>query len=175
VDFALETTDPIRGFLVGAGRALGLVVVAACSEVSPPPPQPIAFNHRAHAENEIECTRCHQGVESQAKAGLPPISACAVCHRRRDIPDHPEVLKFMGALEAGDTIRWRKVNVMPEGSMVHFKHNPHIRAGVDCATCHGDVAQMALAQEVIETADMGWCVGCHRDNGASVDCLTCHH
>jgi hypothetical protein len=81
----------------------------------------------------------------------------------------------MGALEAGDTIRWRKVNVMPERSMVHFKHNPHVRAGVDCATCHGDVAQMTLAQEVIETADMGWCVGCHRDNGASIDCLTCHH
>jgi hypothetical protein len=23
--------------------------------------------------------------------------------------------------------------------------------------------------------EMGWCVMCHRDNGASQDCLTCHY
>ena len=157
------------------GSVLGLLVVLGCSEASPPPPQPIAFNHRTHAENDIECTRCHQGVETQAEAGLPPISTCAVCHRRRAIPDHPEVQKFMTALDAGTSIAWRKVNVLPATAMVHFKHSPHILAGVECTTCHGDVAQMALAEEVVETADMGWCVSCHRENEASVDCLTCHH
>ncbi len=155
--------------------ALGLAALAACSEVPPPPPQPIAFSHRAHAENEIDCARCHQGVESQAEAGLPPLSSCAVCHRRRAIPDHPEVLKFMEVLEAGGSLLWRKVNVMPESAMVHFKHDAHTRAGVGCATCHGEVAEMTVAQQVVRTADMGWCVSCHEERGASADCLTCHH
>ncbi len=166
---------------VGAGygpwRALpALALLAGCAEApAPAPAQPIAFSHLAHAENDIGCTRCHEGVESQAEAGLPPISSCAVCHRRRAIPDHPEVLKFMGALERDEPVIWSKVNVMRESAMVHFRHDAHTRAGVDCATCHGDVAAMTVAREVVETADMGWCVRCHRENGASVDCLVCHH
>ncbi len=51
--------------------------LAGCSDPPPPPPpaQPIAFNHQTHAENDIDCTRCHQGVETQAEAGLPAISS----------------------------------------------------------------------------------------------------
>jgi c(7)-type cytochrome triheme protein len=84
-------------------------------------------------------------------------------------------MKFMAVLEAGDSLLWRKVNVMPESALVQFKHQAHIRAEVECATCHGDVSQMTVAQQVINTADMGWCVSCHRENDASIDCLTCHY
>jgi len=153
---------------------LSIICLGGCSG-PPPPSQPIAFNHQTHAENDIACVRCHQGVETQAEAGLPALSSCAVCHRRRAIPDHPEVLKFMELLEKREPLLWRKVNVMPESAMMHFKHNPHIRAGVECSTCHGDVAQMAIARRVIDTADMGWCLSCHEESGASTDCLTCHH
>ena len=153
-----------------------VVSLTACSDEPPPaPPQPIAFSHQTHAEDEIECVRCHQGVESQAEAGLPPLSSCAVCHRRRAAPDHPEVLKFMELLERGEPLIWRKVNVMPAAAMVHFRHNAHTRAGIDCVTCHGDVSQMTVARQVVRTADMGWCVRCHRERDASDDCLTCHH
>jgi hypothetical protein len=34
---------------------------------------------------------------------------------------------------------------------------------------------MTVAQQVVDVANMGWCLGCHREQGASVDCLTCHH
>lgn len=156
--------------------ACPLVLLTACSsDLPPPPPQPIAFNHQVHIENEIECVRCHQGVETQAQAGLPPISSCAVCHRRNDAPDSPEVLKFMGNLERGEPVIWRKVNTLPTSAMVHFKHSPHIAAGVECATCHGDVGSMTVARQVVNVADMGWCLSCHKERGASVDCLTCHH
>ena len=153
-----------------------IVCLGGCSdEPPPPPPQPIAFSHQAHAENDIGCLRCHQGAETQAEAGLPALSSCAVCHRRRAVPDHPEVLKFMELLEKREPLVWRKVNVMPESAMMHFKHKPHARAGVECSTCHGDVGQMTLARRVIDTADMAWCISCHQENGASVDCLVCHH
>lgn len=161
---------------IGAvGVAAALVVLAGCQEgPEPPPPQPIAFNHSAHIENDVACTECHEGVETQAEAGLPPISTCASCHRRT-IPDHPEVVRFMEYYQNDEPIVWRKVNALPESAMVHFNHAPHIRAGVDCATCHGDVGQMTVAQAVLNVADMGWCVSCHQENQASSDCLTCHH
>lgn len=160
----------------GTGAVCALVVAAGCTEEPPPPPpQPIAFSHQTHAENDIACDRCHQGADTQAEAGLPPISSCAVCHRRRAIPDHPEVLKFMEHLENEEPLLWRKVHVLPASAMVHFKHSPHVRAGVECATCHGDVARMTVARQVVDVANMGWCVSCHRENGASDDCLTCHH
>jgi len=155
--------------------ALALLVLAGCSQSLPDPPeQPIAFNHMVHIENEVECARCHQGVDTQAEAGLPPISTCAVCHRR-EIPDHPEVVRFMEYLENDEPILWRKVYSLPAGAMVHFNHSAHINADVECATCHGDVSQMTVAQQMVDVARMGWCVSCHEENGASADCLTCHH
>jgi formamidopyrimidine-DNA glycosylase len=163
--------------MMASGALLVALMAAGCSsEPPPPPPQPIAFNHSVHAENDIDCTRCHQGVETQAQAGLPAMATCATCHRR-EATDHPEVVRFMEQYASGngEPMVWRKVNVMPTSAMVHFKHKPHIRAGVDCTSCHGDVTQMTVAQRVINTASMGWCLDCHKEQNASIDCLTCHH
>jgi len=163
--------------MMASGALLVALMAAGCSsEPPPPPPQPIAFNHSVHAENDIACTRCHQGVETQAQAGLPAMATCATCHRR-EATDHPAVMAFMEqyANGNGEPMVWRKVNVMPTSAMVHFKHSPHIRAGVECASCHGDVTQMTVAQQVINTASMGWCLDCHKEREASIDCLTCHH
>ena len=162
---------------IGAMLVAGCVLAsAACTDELPPPPsQPIAFSHRAHAEAEdIPCVRCHQGVATQVKAGLPPVSSCVSCHRRV-IPDHPEIAKLMDAFQAREPIVWTKVNSMPVTAMVHFRHDAHIRAEIECSTCHGDVADMTIARRVINTADMGWCLDCHRAREASIDCLTCHH
>lgn len=167
--------DRMRYRTRGFGLACALTLLVGCSDGEPPPGQPIAFSHRTHSDEGISCDRCHQGAETQAEAGLPPLSSCAVCHRRRAIPDHPEVVKFMTNLDAGEPVLWRKVHVIPQSAMVHFKHNAHMRAGIDCSTCHGDVAGMTVARQVVDVANMGWCLSCHRENDASVDCLTCHH
>jgi len=152
-----------------------LATLGACSdEPPPPPPQPIAYSHKAHIDAGLECSRCHRGADRAKEAGLPEMRACVTCHRRA-IPDHPEIVKFNALYEAGEPLLWRKVNVMPRDAMVHFHHGAHARAEIGCETCHGDVGQMALAQRVINTADMGWCVDCHREEEASIDCLTCHH
>ena len=156
---------------------LAAVLVAGCSTGAQPesPPQPVAFSHKAHSENEITCTSCHLGAETQAQAGLAPLASCATCHRRAILPDHPEIVKVIEYFENREPLVWRKVNVIPDGAMVHFKHKPHARAGVECSSCHGDVGQMTLARPEFNVADMGFCIDCHLQTGASVDCLTCHH
>jgi len=139
----------------------------------PTPEQPIAYDHQVHIEAGLECVRCHRGAEEGVHAGMPSVQACAGCHRR-EIPDHPEVQKVMLASENREPILWAKVNVIPDSAMVHFNHRAHARAGVECLTCHGDVASMTVAEPVRNVADMGWCVECHRENEASDDCLACH-
>ncbi|HUP25746.1 MAG TPA: cytochrome c3 family protein [Thermoanaerobaculia bacterium] len=157
---------------------LGLaVLLAGCG---PPaageaPPQPIAFVHSVHVvQEELECTRCHRGAAEQKRAGLPPMFVCVACHRHA-IPDHPEVAKLLEAYDAKQPILWRKVNVMPESAMVQFHHGAHARAEVACTECHGDVPTMTVAAPVRQVADMSWCVDCHREREASVDCIACHY
>lgn len=164
-----------RRTFAGAAFAVLAVLLAGCADGPPPTPeQPFAFSHQAHAADDIECTRCHVGVETQNQAGLPPMATCAGCHRRQ-AADHPVVMAFMEQYAAGEPVVWQKVNTIPESAMVHFKHAPHVQANVDCATCHGDVEQMTVAEAPLQVADMGWCVDCHREQEASIDCLTCHH
>jgi len=166
----------LRHFTGLGVAALGLLLIAGCSpRPQPAPEQPIAYNHQVHVQDEeMACTRCHLGAETQDHAGLPPMTVCAGCHRRQGT-DIPAVVAFMEQYGQDQPITWRKVNYMPESAMVHFRHKPHARAGVGCENCHGDVGSMTVAQQVVNTADMGWCVDCHRREEASIDCLTCHH
>ena len=152
-----------------------LLWVAGCTPEPQPPSQPVAFSHKAHVDNEIACTSCHPGAETQAQAGLTPLAGCATCHRRAIIPDHPEVMKVIERFRNREPLVWNRVNVIPDAAMVHFKHKPHARAGVSCDSCHGNVGEMTVARQAVDVADMGWCVSCHQQQGASIDCLTCHH
>ena len=155
--------------------ALELRVAVGCAPPTrlPTPPQPIAYDHAVHVADGMQCVRCHAGAAEGVHAGLPALRLCASCHRRV-IPEHPEVQKILAAWEEQEPIRWRKVNVLPTRAMVQFNHRAHARAGVECGVCHGDVATMTVAEPVINVANMGWCVECHRERGASDDCLTCH-
>jgi hypothetical protein len=59
-----------------------------------------------------------------------------------------------------------------------FSHQPHLSAGLNCESCHGDVAGMDADQQVVRM-DMGWCLDCHlkqpEENSARLtDCLACH-
>ena len=159
--------------LTGTALLAALAVNCARSASGREVPQPIAFSHKAHAEAELECFRCHRGAEKQAQAGLVALRTCASCHRRV-IPEHPEIQKVLAAFEAEEAIEWRKVNHLPAKAMVHFHHGVHTQAGVECQSCHGDVAQMTTAQPVLDVANMGWCIDCHRENEATIDCLACH-
>lgn len=167
---------PIPGSLATLLALAALPFAVACRPAVAEVEQPIAFDHAVHEAEGVRCVRCHLGAETQDQAGLMRVERCAACHRRV-IPEHPEVAKVLAAWQNGESILWRRVAWISESAGVQFSHGAHARAGVECRTCHGDVAQQAVAQPPAEHRldDMDWCVECHRSNEASIDCLTCHY
>ncbi len=137
-----------------------------------PSAQPIAFSHAHHvAEVGIDCQFCHAYARRGPVAGIPSVQRCAGCHRVV-LSERPEILEVLEYWENEEPIPWVRVHDLPDH--VRFTHKAHVRAGVGCETCHGDVAAMEAAVQV-ESLRMGWCVDCHQERGATRDCLACHY
>ena len=137
----------------------------------PSPEQPIAFSHRLHAgEYGIDCRYCHRGVERSPVAGIPPMATCQSCHMYI-ANDLPEIIKLLEYVKNKQPVEWVRVYNLPEH--VYFPHMMHTRAELDCSKCHGNVAAMDRIERGV-SMKMGWCLGCHRDYEASIDCWTCH-
>jgi DnaJ-class molecular chaperone len=133
--------------------------------------QPVAFSHRVHVmKMNMECTFCHVYAERSPRAGVPHVQTCVECHEAA-ARDKPEVKKILDYWERKEPIPWIKVHDLPDH--VYFSHKRHVRKGVECRECHGEVQYMAAARQV-RPLTMGWCVTCHEQRGAPKDCLTCH-
>lgn len=139
--------------------------------------QPIAFPHDVHAgTNQIDCQYCHFSAERSVDAGIPPVASCMGCHTLvggTTETAQTEIAKVREYYNNGEPIPWQRIYKVSDH--VHFPHLRHIAAEVACQTCHGEVQEMAVVQEVNQPLAMGWCVTCHRDNGASTDCTVCHY
>ena len=154
---------------------LGLLVTAVWlvqAEEPYAPDQPIAFDHKVHVtDHDIQCLYCHTYADRSPFAGVPSVERCMGCHlivARQS----PEVETLNDYWQRGEPISWVKVNVLPR--FVHFNHEAHVRAEVQCQECHGAVESMSKVARVA-SLEMGWCLDCHREEEASVDCLTCHY
>lgn len=139
------------------------------------PEQPINFSHVRHVQiNKMECQYCHWSVAKAAYAAIPEVEACLGCHKYilgSTEEQKSEIKKIQEYFAAGDPIPWKKVHVMPDH--VRFNHKRHVRAGVSCQECHGQIPEMPKVERV-SSLKMGWCMDCHRSRGASIDCWTCH-
>jgi Cytochrome c7 and related cytochrome c len=180
--------------------ALALVCATACGAGSPPqasssvfttahrtagdaardffnvrtaPRQPLPFPHKTHIAKKAVCTDCHESVEKGPIAGIPSVKTCMICHSQI-ATDKPLIKQVTSYADKGVEIPWQRVYGFTHEAHVRFQHAPHIRASVDCAACHGDVANQTVAERVVDH-NMGFCVDCHRRNNASNDCLTCHY
>ena len=136
------------------------------------PEQPIAYTHKLHLANGLQCTDCHVGVDQGPDARIPSVNFCMTCHQVI-ATDKPEIKKLAGYKARGEDIPWQRVYGFEPSAHVKFNHAPHVRAGVDCAKCHGDMRTQTVAERKVDHT-MGFCVECHRQNNASVDCVTCH-
>jgi hypothetical protein len=178
--------------------AFALVVTAAASsglynytdDERSGPEQPIEFSHAVHANKlSIDCLYCHTGADKSQHATVPAVSVCMGCHQHVLEGSSPnsaaEIAKLREFYEKGESIPWIRIHGVPEH--VQFKHMRHVAAGVECSTCHGPVKEMNRIWLVPDTKtrtsslwlpaaklEMGWCMDCHLERGASDDCAACH-
>jgi Cytochrome c7 and related cytochrome c len=138
----------------------------------PEPIQPIAFTHKVHLANGLQCVNCHIGVDQGPDARIPSVNFCMTCHRVI-ATTNPEIQKLAGYLARGEDVPWQRVYGFEPSAHVKFNHAPHIRAGVQCAECHGDMTKQTVAVRAVNL-NMGFCLQCHRQHNVSVDCVTCH-
>jgi len=121
--------------------------------------QPFQFSHAHHVGGVgLDCRYCHTSVEKSAFAGIPPTKTCMNCHSQ--IWANAPILEPVRASFRNDKpLNWIRVNDLPD--FVYFNHQIHIKQGVGCDTCHGQVDKMPLMYQA-KSLLMEWCVGCHR-------------
>ena len=110
--------------------------------VKPDASQPIEFPHKIHVEKEHQAARrtVTRAVTKGPRAGLPSVNTCLVCHASI-ATDKPLIKQITAMRKRGSTSPGSASTVTREQAHVRFNHAPHIRAKVECATCHGDIAQ----------------------------------
>ena len=172
-----------RSLRIALGLALALFVGVTTSVVlsgrvqepetaKDPFAQPIAFSHAHHVtEIGLDCQMCHVYARRGPVAGIPPVETCVGCHKQV-LSDQPEIQKVLEFWENKQPIPWVRVHDLPD--YTRFSHKRHVLVGIDCAECHGNVGLMEAAVQV-ESLTMGWCVTCHKEREAPLDCLTCHY
>lgn len=151
------------------------------------PEQPIAFSHKVHAGiNKIDCKYCHVGAERGKSAVIPSLSVCMNCHYNIQgvnglDPNYPkavydkEIAKIYSYIgfnaetlkyeNEAKPVEWIKIHNLPDH--VYFNHSQHVKvAGLECQTCHGQVQEMDVVQQM-ENLSMGWCVNCHRNTNVN--------
>ena len=164
--------DQESGVFTTAHRSVGAAVKEFFGRRTTPV-QPIAYTHKVHLANGLQCVFCHAGVDQGPDARIPGVSVCMTCHQAI-ATDKPEIKKLAAYKARGEDVPWQRVYGFQPSAHVKFNHAPHIRAGVDCSKCHGDLHTMTVAERKVDHT-MGFCIECHRQNNASVDCVTCHY
>ncbi len=173
----------VRGDGNDAGPvAASVAVLPAYVPASIAPAQPIPFSHRRHAgELGLACAVCHVGASPAARNDvadsggghmtLPGTETCMNCHVAIGT-DKPPIRDLTAMHTANQDVEWVRVYRLLEG--VNWSHRPHIGAGVDCQTCHGQVATLEVMRVATPVTAMATCLNCHRSTGANAQCETCH-
>ena len=124
------------------------------------PEQPIKFSHAIHAGKlNIDCQYCHTGVEKTRHAGIPSPSICMNCHSFAK-RESPEVQKLIQHFFDKKPIHWKRIHKVPDYAF--FNHSVHVKKGINCVHCHGDVANMDVISQK-QSFRMGQCLSCHRN------------
>jgi Cytochrome c7 and related cytochrome c len=160
-----------------ASAAVGVAGLEGCARALP---QPLAFNHRLHAQNGVPCLVCHPTATTGQGATLPAVSVCRRCHE--DVLfESPEEAKIRVAASSGRGLRW--VPVYALRPFVYFSHLRHAGFGkLSCSACHGDVEERSrpfrrASSPFSGAKGMGACIRCHVESHsqyAGVDCVDCH-
>src|SRR5436190_8033636 len=121
--------------------------------------QPVQFSHQHHVGGlGIDCRYCHTSVEVSPFAGLPPTKTCMNCHSQI-WTQSPMLEPVRESYRSGKSLEWNRVHKL--AGFAYFDHSIHVKKGVGCSTCHGQVEQMPLMRQTASLY-MEWCLECHR-------------
>ncbi|MBZ0265494.1 cytochrome c family protein [bacterium] len=161
----------MNGLLLALGAGGGLILVLVVgffwyygspkfTDVGYRPSQPIDYSHKLHAGDlGMDCRYCHSQVEQSRHANLPATSVCMNCHSIVGT-DNEKLLPLRESWANQEPIEWNRVHMLPD--YAYFDHSAHLRAGVSCLSCHGNVAEMEVVSQK-QPLSMGWCLDCHRN------------
>ncbi len=179
-----EMEPPMRPARSPASRAIALGLAAlgvlGAAGCGPAASQPIAFNHRLHADNGIPCQVCHPTAASGAGASLPTVALCQRCHEDV-LYESAEEAKIRLAAASGRGIHWTVAGALKPH--VYFSHRRHVTLGkLACAECHGEVELRTAPFGAGERGfagrgGMAACIRCHEESHslhAGTDCMNCH-
>lgn len=133
------------------------------------------FDHAYHVDEEgLDCTSCHMGAEDDDRPGMPALGLCRLCHEEPEEPaegEEPEPDLTAGYFDEEGAYAREPFSKLAEE--VIFSHLGHVEAGVDCASCHGDLLAEAEYDASVGVT-MAECSSCHEESGAPNDCTVCH-
>lgn len=120
--------------------------------------QPVPFSHKHHVQGlGIDCRHCHYSVEDSTFAGIPPTKTCMTCHSQI-WNEAPMLEPVRESYRRDESLAWVRVHDLPD--FVYFNHAMHVKKGVGCASCHGQVDEMPLVY-MANSLQMDWCMDCH--------------
>lgn len=130
------------------------------TDVGYAPVQPIPYSHEFHVgELGLDCRYCHTEVEVSPVAMVPPTQTCMNCHTMIKT-ESPQLAPLRASWEEGTPLRWIRIHKVPD--YAYFDHSAHLRVGVGCESCHGNIAEMEVVH-LDQSLSMGWCLDCHRN------------
>ncbi|MGC8743471.1 MAG: cytochrome c3 family protein [Verrucomicrobiia bacterium] len=130
------------------------------SRVGYQPLQEVSFSHKTHAgELMIDCRYCHYLAEQGWCAGIPEASICMNCHNQVLTKDS-RLESVRKSVVEGKPLFYKRIYRTPD--YVWFNHQVHIRRGVACAVCHGNVEEMEMTFQA-KSQSMKFCLDCHRN------------
>jgi hypothetical protein len=135
--------------------------------------QPIKFNHLKHQEQNLRCLDCHKYSREYKFAGLPNIETCSECHQDK-LTESQEEEKLIKFIQANSIIPWNRIYQIPDH--VYYSHAEHVGlANLECQNCHGNIGESKTPpKRPWVKFSMKFCMGCHKKQKASLDCLACH-
>jgi hypothetical protein len=135
------------------------------------PAQPLPFSHKTHASGGLKCLECHPNPDPGDHMTLPATARCMTCHTTIG-KDKPAIQKLAEFAKSKEPIPWARVYSVP--AFVYWNHRSHLKAGMKCEICHGQVPEMDTLAKATNVTTMDGCVECHRGNNAGTGCGYCH-
>lgn len=149
----------------------GIFPCSKCHEGGEPAKDALpAIPHKLHVGRGLECADCHSPDDPEGAPKIPSRDVCDTCHG-----DPAKLSKGASAYFAAVTFADGKSTFPHRWTTrdIPSPHERHVKAGIACTECHGEVTDAPFAKPKAVTL-MERCVSCHERRQQHVTCDTCH-